>query len=286
MGLTSLPLQVDGELGVDKVDRVAPRDRVHTVPADEYNALKNAVAGMVQALGLGDGSTADSLEAVGLAVNAPVGRPGRMVVVDDFIELLPDRWFKVDGSSNAILSGASAVAKANGAGILELLAVSEGEEAAIIDGDAAEVRPWFNGWNWPRIRARIRTPNLGAPFIIGMGDDSDASAFGAAATITPTASGWDCETIGASGTETNSAQGSAPTTGTWYDIAIELDGPEDNGEAGVCRFYVDGALISTISDGTKMPSGDNSLARYFGCHYGTVASAAYVDWCQLELTRR
>jgi len=284
MGLTSLPVQVDGELGVDKEDRVAPRDRVHTVPADEYNELKKAVAGMVQALGLGDGSTADSLEAVGLAVNAPVGRPGRMVVVDDFIELLStgERWTFVSGDgSPAIIDGNNAVAKAGGAGILVLGSVSEGSEAAIID-----VTKWFSGWNWPRFRARIRTPNLGDPFIVGMGDNSDSSSFGAAATMTPTASGWDCKTIGGAGTETTSAQGTAPSVGVWYAIAIELDGPEDNGEAGVCRFYVDGALISTITDGTKMPSGDDELGRYFGCHYGAAHSPAYVDWCQLELTRR
>lgn len=61
MGLTSIPTETDGSLGRDKADLAAVPNLDNHISAAEYNVLKKAVAEMAASVGLGDGSTANSL---------------------------------------------------------------------------------------------------------------------------------------------------------------------------------------------------------------------------------
>lgn len=62
IGFTSIPEEVDGELGRDKSDAQPVPNLAHYVPAVEWNAVKGAVATAVETIGLSDGSQAGTIE--------------------------------------------------------------------------------------------------------------------------------------------------------------------------------------------------------------------------------
>jgi len=277
MGLTSKPTKVDGELGRNKKDVDPVRNHYDGLPAGEWNTVTDAVAAMVQEVGLEDGSDLDSLVAIAKNVNAPTGRPSDGVLVDDFTHLAHFSDGDSGGGASQIVSG-----ETEAAGAVELRALSASQYAARID-----LNTWFVAGLLPVLEARVKTQAVFADvdFIVGFGNAVNGSHT-RQATMQPKATGWDCVTQGSAGTQTDSSTVHVPSVSSWYKIRIELV-PDGGAAGGTVRFYVDDVLISTITEVTDLlPAETDSLSRYMGATF--VANSGGIpklDWMVLRMNR-
>ena len=283
MALTTLPTEVDGELGVDKADVDAPRDRVHTLPGDEWNTLKKAVAELVQAVGLGDGSTFGSLEAMIAAVGSPLASSA-FSLVDDFWKIDSDAWTETETAAGTVSLLDGSAAAETGEQIVGAIELSTGvvaDYASLIDSSL-----FFTGEEYPVFQARIKTPSAftNADFILGLGNVAGGSHT-REVTLQPTATGWDAVSQGSGGSTTTSDAGTAPSVSTWYDVKVAII--PATGEGNITAvFYVDDVLIATHGVILRVPDGDDDLGRFVSLNgTGTAARTARVDFIDLGLTR-
>lgn len=276
MGLTSIPTEIDGSLGRDKVDLDTPPNLTEYVPTAEYNNLKKAVAEMAAAMGLADGTTAASLEMLKRAMNDPArARPDDFVDIDDFSFINLDKWTKIatGGAAVTMLTGDYGPSDRDVAGVLRLYTPSSGDDAGIKDAIT-----WFHGGHNPVLRALVKTPGDITTLDLTIGFSDNPTSHANYAYFKATASGWNVY-CGRGGTDSETGLGSCAVY-TWYELRIELV------HSDKVRFYVDDTLIATLDAVGAVPSDADKLGRFALSESSSgSARSVLIDYLDLRLTR-
>lgn len=290
-GLTVLPTRTAASIGREKVELAAAADDVHYLLTAEWNRAADAIVAMAARLGLGDGTTAGSIEALLRSINTPSQRSTlypNFADFDDFGELLsttPNRWILDTGASGsgAIIAADTAPADTRGFGWATLTTANLASSYA----DLYRRHNLVRGDHNPVFRARVRLPTTfaNATTLFGFRELSDLSY----AKIGTNASGeWTAAIKSNAGASTSSLTTipgvTAPSAGGIYDLRIELSGGQS------VSFYMkpDGgteelvASADIVSHPNSLPDAADVLS--WGARIDRVAStsAIWVDYIDVR----
>lgn len=252
MSLTTLPTKTDASLGRLKADRPSPFPRVtdqdFEVDAAEWERNKDSEIANATAIGLGDGTTAGSLEArAALPSSASFFEHS-----DDFEWKNTDRWSETlggGGVSPSVMEGSNAAALASGAGAGILLFDSTGAAQAI---DFFHTAQPYNSNMGITFRGRFRTLSAFANLTWDVGF-SDTARTSYCRMYVNGAGNWVCEADSATGggPQEQEVTAVAAVVSTWYTLEIVLDDGVD------AEFKVNGTTVAFISVAAALPqSGD------------------------------
>lgn len=286
MGMTELPSTAVDSLGTDLTTKPGSTDGGESwrLRAPIVNKIRTYLIALGQAVGLGDGSTPNSLEARAnpphLRAMPSAGLMPPISIVEHFVSPAATAPL-VSHTAN----GGTAQDTAAPPGRIGLARLARGTSASgragYQWGGLATGFPLGSGTVRARADIRITQLSTGTQqfyFLSGLGDaiatyPTDGVFFYYIDTVN--GGRWCCVTR-ANGVETSTDSGVTVVAGTWY--ALELEVSADGTQA---RFWVNGTLVATNT--TNIPSGagrETSAipAVVFGL-VGTTSVTADIDYC-------
>lgn len=278
MPITSLPTTDDSSAGRDKTDRSPVPNRVNFIAAIEWNTVKNAVVNALAALGLTDGSTAGSVLRKLLSFSGP--RETSFAFFEDFAVTPTGLWTTggtvAPGSVSFHMQGSTAAG--NGMGLMWLdtpSAVGAVAEAYVSQDSLCALHN-------VDLRFRFKTPAsfVGNECRLGVRSSGGTTY----ARLRWNGSGTlDIQCGSAAGGATASTTTSTTlSASTWYEGRIVITGGTS------VAFYVNDALIGTLSGGTSVPQSTDVFAPFHAYLARSSGGAhdVYVDWYEVRGTRR
>jgi hypothetical protein len=239
MSLTTIPTVSEGSLGPLKQDRAPVPNLIEYVTAEEVNVAKTALAAVCAAVGLGDGSSAGSIEA---RLAAALSAPGQSFAeLEHFLAVPPasSAAFVSQVSGGGSLQLASWIAL-DAAGItqptgwLQLLADGNGTSAGVLT-QQAHFRPDLDGLE---LEARLYSDAAdegSGKFWAGL------AGFSSYIRASNVSGFWELEGLSATGGNSDASSNGAVAVSGVQVVNLARSG-------GVWRLLVDGVEAATSGD--------------------------------------
>lgn len=279
MGIETIASKTPESIGLPVVDRPRALGRVpkYETSAEEWERFKDALIEGQTAIGLEDGTTTDSLEAMAHGLNAPsAGRayyvgPGVGGAEDFFSK--PASWTEDVASGTVTELLASNTDADTGSGWVKLTATGVGHTADYFS------RHFVRGDHSPVFRARVKlsTTPANCDFVIGLYALDAPESY---AVLEASGGFWNALAKSFNNAETVEFATTAvvPTAG-WHDIRIEIDDGDE------VRYYVDDALAHTFTGGGVPRTSDQFAVDFFVSRAAGAGGFMVVDWCEVRGTR-